>query len=502
MTDKAVDVRFRLAFEHAPAGMAVVTRRSHRIIAANRALGDLLGVDPKDLVGRSLNDFRDRRAGRAPDRDRSLTAEIPTFSGERACRRADGSTLWLEVHSAVLPENSDGKSLCLVHLVDISRRRAADADRDRRQAWASALGEIRLAVLLGSAPARSLSLVCRRARMLLGASDAVVITPSRENDSATVKAADGLDAQALVAASFPLLGTPAGEVLRAGRAVVTGPDGEPHAVIDDRLPAGGRSEVLALPLRTPDVVIGVLCLIRPPGRPFDRSDIDVARSFADQAAAALHIGELREDRERLRMLEDRERIARDLHDSVIQDLFAAGMALDAVQPLITSHLAAERVAATIDQLDGTIKEIRTTIFELETSDPGERSTDLLRRVVEGRREQLGFTPRLDLDGPLDDAPPALIDHVLAIVSEGLSNIARHARASRATVQVTVSGAGALTLAVTDDGTGFDAKRAPRGNGLSNMRRRAELLSATLRITSAQGEGTRLLLTTPPLPAHS
>jgi PAS domain S-box-containing protein len=498
MTAKALEAYFRTAFDHAPVGMAIVTRRSHQIVSANQALGDLLGVEPEDLVGHQLNDFRERRTGEVPLPADPATGEIPTFSGERACRRQDGTTVWLEVHSSVLPENAEGRSLCLVHVVDISRRRAAEADRDRRQAWASALGEIRLAVLLGSAPADSLSLVCRRARILLAASDAVVITPTRDGDGATVEAADGHDAQALVDASFPLPGTLAAEVLSAGRAVVTGPDGEPHAVIDGRLPARRRAAVLALPLRTPDVVIGVLCLVRPPGEPFSRSDIDVARSFADQAAAALHIGELRADRERLRVLEDRERIARDLHDSVIQDLFAAGMALDAVQPLIGSQLAAERVATTIDQLDATIKQIRSTIFELETSDPGERGTDLLRRVVDSRSEQLGFSATLELDGRLDAAPPALVDHVLAIVSEGLSNIARHAEATSAGVRVRASREGGLTVTVWDDGSGFDPQRAPRGNGLANMRRRAELLSATLRITSTPGAGTRLLLETPPL----
>ncbi len=487
---------FRAAFDHAPVGMAMVTRGGHRIVRVNRVLADLLGVEPTVMVGRSVNDYRERRAGRKIDSWRGAD-EVPGFTGERPCRRADGSTVWLEVHTSVLPDRDDGgEPLCLLHLVDVSRRRAAEADRERRQAWASALGEIRLAVLLGAHPSRSLSLVCRRARMLLGASDAVVMVPSPDGHSATVRAADGHDAQPLVDTQVPLELTLAARVLPVGRAVVTASDGEPHAVIEGILPAEGRAEILALPLRTPDVVIGVLGMVRPVGHPFSRNDIDVARSFADQAAAALHIGELRADRERLRVLEDRERIARDLHDSVIQDLFAAGMALDSVQPLISAPLATARVAATVDQLDATIKQIRTTIFDLETGDP-DRGVDLLRRVVDARADQLGFSPLLDVDGELEDAPAAVVDHVLGVVSESLSNIVRHAEATKAVVRLRVSPTGAVTLVVTDDGTGFDPNQVQPGNGLANMQRRAELLGAVLKIRSTAGTGTRLVLRVPP-----
>jgi len=502
-----VEERFRAAFEHAPVGMAIVTRHGHRIVCANPMLADLLGVTEQELVGRSLHDFRERRAGRDPEQATPAAGELPTFSGERACRRPDGTTVWLEVHSSVLPgppADLDGAPrpdpLCLIHAVDISRRRAAEADRDRRQASASALGEIRLAILLGAAPARALALLCRRARMLLGASDAVVIVPTADGQ-ATITAADGHDAQPLVDVRLPGEGTLAAHVLSAGRAVVTGSDGEPRTVVEGRLPASGSGEVLALPLRTPEVVIGVLCLVRPLGNRFQRNDIDVARGFADQAAATLHIGELRADRERLRVLEDRERIARDLHDSVIQDLFAAGIALDAVQPLISSPMAAERVASTVDLLDATIKQIRSTIFELETSDPGASALDLVRRAVDGRTDQLGFSPALEVVGDLDQVPGEVIDHLVGVVSEALSNVARHSGAGAATVRIRVEPGGAVTLVVADDGSGFDPIRVPRGSGLGNMHRRAALLGAELSIVSAAaGTGTRLQLAVPANPS--
>jgi signal transduction histidine kinase len=261
---------------------------------------------------------------------------------------------------------------------------------------------------------------------------------------------------------------------------------------------------LALPLRTPEVVMGALCLVRSTNRPFTEPDVAMARTFGDQAASALRIGDLREARERLRVLEDRERIARDLHDSVIQDLFAVGMALDAVQPLITSAEASERVTATIDQLDSTIKVIRSSIFELEAADMGVRTSDLVRHAVDNRAEQLGFTPRLEVDGDPDDIPIGVLDHVLAVLSESLSNVVRHSGARAAEVRLAISPTGSVTLAVTDDGGGFDPQRVPRGRGLDNMHRRSALLGGTLQIARpAGGQGTRVMLSAPaPTPGTS
>ena len=388
-----------------------------------------------------------------------------------------------------------------MHLIDVTRRRADEDRRTRREAWAAELAEIRLAVMHGASTARALKLVCRSARVLLDADDAVVIIPTADGVTARVRAADGEEARHLADTVVELRSTVAGRVLAHGLPVVTTGDQASGVVVEGRLPVSGAAAVLALPLRTPEVVLGALCLVRPSGRPYADDDVTVARSFADQAAAALHIGDLREARERLRVMEDRERIARDLHDSVIQDLFAAGLALDAVQPFISPDEAAERVTATIDQLDATIKQIRSAIFELEIHDPSSRVSDLVRRAVHGRAEQLGFVPTLELTGDLDDASVGVVDHLLAVISESLANVARHAGARSTHVQVSITADGALRLVVTDDGGGFDADRVPRGQGLDNMHRRASLLGGRLSITRvAPGGGTRVMLETPPIGA--
>ena len=483
-------VDFRAAFDHLPVPLAVVHRRGLRVFAANRAARELLGHEPVEMIGRPLSSFRDRDHDGAPAGGR----------GQFRCRRRDGRAVWLEVTAAPLPA-TDGVTadqFYLLHLLDVTQRRTDAAERTRRDAWTTALGEIRMAVLRGATPGRALGLVCRSARTLLDADDAVVIIPATDGVTARVRAADGSEAGDLVGALVPLSTTVASRVLSRGLPVVSTGSGSPGSVITNRLPRSGSGAVLAVPLRTPEVVMGALCLVRQTRRPFTDSDVAMAHSFADQAASALRIGDLREARERLRVLEDRERIARDLHDSVIQDLFAAGMALDAVQPLITSMEAADRVTATIDQLDSTIKQIRSTIFELEAADLGVRAADLVRRVVDSRAEQLGFAPQLDVDGDLDDAPAGVIDHVLAVISESLSNVARHSGARAAKVKITITPAGALTLVITDDGGGFDPQRVPRGRGLDNMHRRAALLGGLLTISRpASNTGTRVMLTTPP-----
>ena len=501
MTDPA-PIDFRTVFQHAPVPMAVVTRRGLTVVAANRAAGLLLGLDPSQIAGRALSSYReDHGAISIPDVV-SDQRDQAALVGEFPCRRRDGTTVWLEVRASTMPPgdvDAGGRALCLLHLLDVTRRRTEAAERARREAWASALGEIRMAVMRGATTARALGLVCRSARALLDADDAVVIIPATDGATAWVRAADGQDAHGLIGASVPLRSTVAGQVLARGLPVVAGGDSPPGSVIDGRLPSTGTGAVLAIPLRTPEVVLGALCLLRSSDRPFGDGDVAVAHSFADQAAAALHIGVLREARERLRVMEDRERIARDLHDSVIQDLFAAGMALDAIQPLIGPAEAAERVAATIDQLDATIKQIRSTIFELEIHDPTLRVADMVRRAVEGRAEQLGFTPGLEVTGDLDDTPAGLVDHMLAVISESLSNVMRHSGARSAGVEVSITPGGALTLVIEDDGGGFDPTRVPRGRGLDNMHRRAGLVGGRLSVTRSPTGGTRVMLETQPGP---
>jgi signal transduction histidine kinase len=195
---------------------------------------------------------------------------------------------------------------------------------------------------------------------------------------------------------------------------------------------------------------------------------------------------VRSERDRLLITADRERIARDLHDLVIQRLFGAGLRLQGALVLIDNETAATRVSSTIDDLDTTIKEIREAIFALER-EPGAGLRAKVLESVADATEALGFKPSVSFHGAVDRdiALPVQLE-AAAVLREALSNSARHARASRVEVHVTVGDE--LGLLVVDNGIGLG--QPGRLSGIANARARAELLGGHLDLASPKGGGTR------------
>jgi signal transduction histidine kinase len=210
----------------------------------------------------------------------------------------------------------------------------------------------------------------------------------------------------------------------------------------------------------------------------------------------MELAERRADAEQIAVLEDRDRIARDLHDLAIQRLFATGMTLQSAGRFIEHEGAFERVTRAVDDLDETIKIIRSTIFGLRTRDDA-RETGLRARAVRVVGEAapvLGFAPSVRMEGLLDtDVPRETADHVVAVLSEALTNIARHARASRADVVLAADGR-EVRLTVADDGVGIPADG--RRSGLRNMAERAGQLGGRLELGSPEGGGTTLIWRAP------
>jgi PAS domain S-box-containing protein len=217
-----------------------------------------------------------------------------------------------------------------------------------------------------------------------------------------------------------------------------------------------------------------------------RSFVAMARDITERVRSEER---LREAAQTMRLLEDRERIARDLHDLVIQRLFAAGMALQATRGMTDDADVVKRIDDAVDQLDETIREIRTVIFELqsEQSRPPGLRRDLLDIVAE-ERSALGFEPRVRFDGPVDALSDELCEHLRATPREALSNVARHAAASSAEISLTVDER--ASLRVDDDGVGIPAEPSS-GHGLANMRQRAERLGGWFRADPRPGGGTTL-----------
>jgi signal transduction histidine kinase len=258
-------------------------------------------------------------------------------------------------------------------------------------------------------------------------------------------------------------------------------------------PGGIVGTVLLVPLRAHLAAAGVLLVQLTSDRgALENEVVELLTSFGDQASIALDRAQAVADREELLLVADRDRIARDLHDLVIQRLFATGLQLQGASRIASDEVR-DRLAAAVDDLDVTIRDIRSTIFELQHTHSGSLRADV-RGVVKEYVPTLGFTPLVRTTGPLDTAvPPPLADQLLAVLREALSNVARHARADAAVVEVQ-AGTGELLLAVTDNGTGLPEEREE--SGLRNVRRRAVEHGGTARFLPEEPHGTRVEWTVP------
>ena len=381
--------------------------------------------------------------------------------------------------------------------VAVENARLYDAAR-RQQRWIQASAEVTIRLLSGAAPGEVLADVTRQARELSGADLAVLALPEEDGRRMTIAHADGEGAEATRGLVLPVGESLSGRVLATGEPVTSADFANDERAAD--VARGAMSQIgpaVLFPLGAPGNVRGVLTVGRRHGAPsFPKAQADVVASFAAQAAVALELAATRAETERLSLYEDRDRIARDLHDLVIQRLYATGMSLEGTMPMITRPEVASRVTNAVDAMDETIKDIRATIFALHARDSAPRP-DLrgdIVSLVDEMTPLLGFAPSLRLGAGLGgEISPQVAEQVLAALREALSNAARHAHASQVDVTVDVGADGMLTVQVTDNGTGIppDGRRS----GLSNLARRAEKLGGELRLESADpgapAPGTRL-----------
>ena len=246
---------------------------------------------------------------------------------------------------------------------------------------------------------------------------------------------------------------------------------------------------LGVPVRVRDQVFGNLYLTdKTTAEVFTDIDQELVVALAAAAGVAIENARLHIRVRELALLEDRERIARDLHDTVIQRLFATGLRLQGAARLAQRPEVAERIAQAVDDLDLTVKHIRTAIFGLEAS---RRATGGLRQRILSLSSEaagpLGFEPHVLFDGPVDNVPEEVAVELLAVLREALTNAARHSRAARVDVEVVSNGE--VVLRVVDDGQGLPDERRSGGRGLSNMEARAARLGGALHVTSTNGSGT-------------
>ncbi|SHM90521.1 GAF domain-containing protein [Cryptosporangium aurantiacum] len=370
-------------------------------------------------------------------------------------------------------------------------------DTHRREQWLTASSDVTAQLLRGADFAETAALIVAKATEIAHADGAFLLL----RDDAT-----GGDPDTFVVRAGDPVFTGRRYRLREATAAALDTErvpypfdagSEPLSPAEDPSPFGGPG--VLVPLVASGRMLGLVAVVRGVGgNPFGDADVRMVQSFAGHAALAVEFGRATADRQRLAVFEDRDRIARDLHDLIIQRLFAVGLGLQGVTAMVGRPDVADKLSAFVDDLDETIRDVRKTIFSLQ--EPTDRPSGLrgeILRVVTAAAETLGYEPRLRLDGPIDSAvPDAVRPDLLAVLGEALTNVARHARADSAEVLVAVDpGARQVTLVVTDDGIGPSPGDTP-GHGTVNMVARARRLGGSCALESAPDHGARLTWSVP------
>ena len=446
-TEKALrssELAFRAAFDRAPVAMMITDlsdpgRRC--VIDVNDAMCELLGRSRTGLIGVAVNDIT-YQDDRVSSEEHAQQAQEGVFSIEKRYLDGNGEPVWCAVHATNI-ESEVGQPYRLAHAIDIRARVASEADRERRVRFLAALGDIRMHLL--SEPSAT------------------------EVDDEVCRAVESL---------FPHLMV---RIVGVDQPIPRSEAGIHHIEV----PLFVRGEIERV------MVVG--------GKDFDiGADPDgytMIEALANEAALALQLARSRQDRRELFVVEDRERIGRDLHDLVIQRLLAVGMRLQAAR---TPEILAERAEETVADLDETIDVIRETIFRLSSSE-AELQTDV-QTLVHSFRSEDGPSVSLNLTGDLTAVPTSVADELLPVINELMSNAVRHSGASTVEVDVDAVSGSEVCLRVTDDGAGFLSRRRS-GLGLDNIESRAKNLGGDVEIRSSRGDGSTIIWRVP-LPSDS
>jgi signal transduction histidine kinase len=375
----------------------------------------------------------------------------------------------------------------------------ADLYEDRRRAERERAGlqEIATALLAGSDTQTILEVVAARAREIVDADLATIALPTPGTDEMSIQVAVGDHADEMLGQTFSASDTITAEVFATAEAVTFADLSHDRRTTQPQVRLGRIGPAVFVPLGTAGNVLGSLAVSRIVGKhPFGAGDVALLQQFATQAGVVIEQGRVREDLHRLSLLEDQERIARDLHDTVIQRLFATGLSLQGVTRLVRDEEARRRIETAVDELDTTVRHIRTVIFDVAGAHDSHGT--VRRRVLDVAREAsrpLDFMPQVTFDGAVDvEVTDAVAEDLLATLREALSNVVRHARAHVVLVELQVD-AGNAVLRVTDDGIGI-SPTAGRGNGLHNMQARADRHGGKLSVTRLERGGTVLEWTVP------
>ncbi len=357
-------------------------------------------------------------------------------------------------------------------------------EAERSQRWMRASAELTAQVLSPDVE-DPLALIADRALELANA-DGVTVMIARDEDRVEMRYINMPGSEHLIGSVQPRTNTVSDHVLRTGEPVLLADLGNSDATRFSRLGEMVVGPTLAVPLHGAQEVLGVIVMIRRAGaRTFSLAHMHAAEAFASTAALAIELTAAREAREQLRLLEERNRIARDLHDNVVQRLFATGLYLSQAAPELEGKTRAQ-VDDAIVSIDQTIRQIRNTILVLRST-AADRLDQLFTGIVAESATLLGFAPQLTMDAAARKVTGPLAADLSLSLREAMSNIVRHAKASSVQLSVLVA-EGRVIVQVSDNGVGIQSERR---SGLENLGERARAHGGTFTVESQPGEGTTL-----------
>ena len=369
------------------------------------------------------------------------------------------------------------------------------AEARRRERWLDGVREVSRMIMSGAEGNEALELIARRAMELVDADLATVAIPGSDANELTITAAAGLHASELLGVTFARDRSLSGDAVASGRAIFLDDASAADAAQQPIVRLGDVGPAMFVPLAGG---LGTLTVgNRHGGRGFGDDEVQLIQTFAAQAVVALDYERAQRQAQRLLVLEDRERIGKELHDGVIQSLFAVGMGLQGAAAMSTDAETTKRLDDAVSEIDGAIRDLRNYIFGLRPGILADRQLDqALRQLAKEFEGKTEIVTVVDVDADVAAALAARAGDVVQMAREALSNVGRHAHANTCRLSLRRKDESAV-LEIDDDGRGFDqSETRTGGQGLANLRTRAEDLGGVARVASSAADGTTISIELP------
>jgi signal transduction histidine kinase len=493
---------FDRLYGSSPVAVGLVELRSgvSEVVRANRALEQLFDVSP--LAGRFLGDFTDAAEvlDDEPARDRLVSGRLDVVGRVKRYRRESGESFEVQLFATTI-QRRPGRDLVLAVYTDALEW--VRGYRNRTELVA-VLGDIRTALLRADTDSALLELICRSVGDLLRIDHAGILALD-EPDSLRLAAVDRGPEDPTIGRRYPVTGGEYDEVINARRTQQHAVPAGSLARFADHLPESvdvTRPMFVAVsPLLFSGRALGALAVRRASG-PFEEVELELLEAYAREVGESIGLAELRADQERLRMLEVREEIGRNLHDEVTQDLIAVRLGLVHLARRVADAGVRAELERSLLDLDDATRRLRDVVAGLDQTTTADDFSDVLRSITGSKAERAQIDWGVTVHGPVGRLRDDERAELLRVVNEAVSNVVRHARAGRVDVYLTVFDAW-VVLVVDDDGVGF-AVTTGRQSGLANLQVRADHRRGGCTIIERPEGGTRLRWTIPlgdPVPAE-